>query len=129
MKRKCDRLTERECVQDNGDIGTERGSNDIQHVCCGVDEFILSRCWIIVVCTVQNDGCRVSRWRVTFIVASTIINLLEHMIIQLSWVVEQMSEEMTCLTMLIRHESGCSLDPKCLVEKPSMESPSVAIGQ
>lgn len=49
------------------------------------------------------------------------------MFIKLFWHTEQLSEELTSLLVLIRQKSLCCINPKCLMEEPSVESPMVTI--
>lgn len=56
-------------------------------------------------------------------------HLLEYMIIELFGHIEQLPEKLTCLTMLKGKKSVGRVEPKRLMEKPPMQSPSIAVRQ
>ena len=69
-------------------------------------------------------------WRsVMVITVFSTIHLLEHMIIKLRGGIEQPPEEMTCLAVLQRQKSRCRVEAKRLMEKLSVQSPSISIRQ
>jgi hypothetical protein len=49
------------------------------------------------------------------------------MIIELFGGIKQLPEEMTCPTVLIRQKSVYRIEPKRLVEKPPVGSPSITV--
>ena len=59
----------------------------------------------------------------------SLVHLLEHMITELLGGIEQLPEKMICLAVLIGQESGYRVKPERLMEKPPVQSPSIAIRQ
>ena len=54
---------------------------------------------------------------------------LENMLIELVWGTGQLSEEPACSVVLKGYESMYCIRPKGLMEKPSVDPPSITVGQ
>ena len=54
---------------------------------------------------------------------------LKNMLIELVWGTGQLSEELACSMVLKGNESVYCIRPKGLMEKPSVDPPSIAVGQ
>ena len=54
-------------------------------------------------------------------------HILEDVLIQLFWVIEQPSEKLKCLAVINGQKSGHCVGPESLVEKPPVQSPSITV--